>query len=528
MNRKLILKSLTAAIAMACAGSASAVAVGSFNEASSTQVTLRIGGSTAHDKGLLNVLALTATGAQFCVPGTLDVYTNGSSVPGNLTIMMCSSGADSGVGTGKVIALLRNGNYGSGSGVSHLVKGTTTATDSTNAAVLSQYLDPTNPAVATSGSTVAAANGLSAYTVHTGVPTSAVITALADMGITDEEPKLFKDAFLPAITGTETAALTVKGISAVIFGVPVTDVLYKRLQALQFATDTSCHPSNFGTSGANLTEACVPSLSRDTLTAIYTGGIGGLGSIRSANNSTETAASVAPYGQIGTNSLFIERRVATSGTQLASQAYFGSQGCLDGSPSHLTSTTARVTMHGGSSGVRNAMVSRNTNGQAAVGVLSTELATTATTGYHFIKVDGYTPTVLNAVKGNYDFWYESAVNYRKVAIGGAAALAGNQKAVADKIATALGNTASVKLLNASFKLDNTQGTDGTSPGRGGLLVNAVGNTGSQAVTPYIATDTATATNDVHARPVAKSTRGLGGTPNACLNPSHLGTTQAGN
>ena len=526
MNRKLILKSLTAAIAMACAGSASAVVVGSFNEASSTQVTLRIGGSTAHDKGLLNVLALTAAGAQFCVPGSLDVYTNGSSVPGNLTIMMCSSGVDSGVGTGKVLAILRNGNYGSGSGVSHLVKGTTTATDSTGAAVLSQYLDPTNPAVATSGTTVNAANGLSAYTVHTGVPTSAVITALADAGITDEEPKLFKDAFLPAITGTETAALTVKGISAVIFGVPVTDVLYKRLQALQFATDTSCHPSNFGTSGANFTEACVPSLSRDTLTAIYTGGIGGLGSIRSAYTS-ETAASVAPYGTIATNSLFIERRVATSGTQLASQAYFGSQGCLDGSPSHLTSTTARVTMHGGSGNVRTAMATRNTNGQAAVGVLSTEFATTGTSGFHFIKVNGSTPTVLNAVKGNYDFWYESALNYRKVAIGGAAALAGNQKAVADKIAVLLGNPASVKLLNASFKLDNTLGTD-TSLGRGGLLVNAVGNTSSMATTPYISTDTATATNDVNARPVAKSTRGLGGTPNACLNPSHLGTTQAGN
>jgi len=527
MNRKLILKSLTAAIAMACAGSASAVAVGSFNEASSTQVTLRIGGSTAHDKGLVNVLALTATGAQFCVPGTLDVYTIGASL-GNLAIMMCSSGTDSGVGTGKTIAILRNGNYGSGAGVSHLVKGTTTATDSTGAAVLSQYLDPTNAAVATGGTTVAAANGLSSYTLHTGVPSTAVTTQLADVGITDEEPKLFKDAFLPAITGTETAALTVKGISSVIFGVPVSDVLYKRLQALQFATDTSCHPSNFGTATANLTEACVPSLSRDTLTAIYTGGIGGLTSIKSVNNATETAASVAPYGTIATNSLFIERRVATSGTQLASQAYFGSQGCLDGSPSHLTSSTARVTMHAGSGNVRTALATRNTNGQAAIGVLSTEFATTGSAGFHFIKVNGYTPTVLNAVKGNYDFWYESALNYRKVAIGGAAALAGNQKLVADKMATLLGNPASVKLLNASFKLDNTLGTDGTSLGRGGLLVNAVGNTGSQAVTPYISTDTATATNDVNARPVAKSTRGLGGTPNACLNPSHLGTTQAGN
>jgi hypothetical protein len=184
-------------------------------------------------------------------------------------------------------------------------------------------------------------------------------------------------------------------------------------------------------------------------------------------------------------------------------------------------------LHGGSGNVRTALATRNTNGQAAIGVLSTEFATTGTSGFHFIKVDGYTPTVLNAIKGNYNFWYESAVNYRKVAIGGAAALAGNQKAVADKIAVALGNPASVKLLNASFKLDNTLGTD-ASFGRGGLLVNAVGNTGVQPVTPYISTDTATATNDVNARPVAKSTRGLGGTPNACLIPSHLGTTQAGN
>jgi len=540
MNRKIVVNSLAAAVAMACGGSAVALPLSSFNEASATQVTLRVGGSTAHDKGLINMMALTASGSQFCVPGTLDVYTTGTASPGNWMLMTCSSGANSGygAGSGKTIAILRNGNFGSGAGVSNLVKGTITATDSTGAPVLSNYLDPTNSAVNTTASTINAANGLSAYTLHLNVPTSTLVTALADVGITDEEPKLFQSVFNPALTSTEIAALQVKGISSVIFGVPVSNVLYGRLQALQFATNSSCHPNQFASvtnastgsvtlTGSNFAEACAPSLSRDTLTALYTGTIADLTSITSANNATETAASVAPYGALADPTLYIARRVATSGTQLASQAFFGGQGCATGSPAHLTSSTARVAMLGSSGNVRSALQTRNSNGQAALGVLSTEINTVAATDFHFIKVNGASPTVLNAVKGSYNFYYESALNYRKSTIGGAAALAGNKKNVADAIATRLGNPASVKLLNASFKLDNTLGTD-ASQGRGGLLANGVANVAVQPVSPYISTDTATATNDVNARPVATATRGLTGSPNACLNPMSTSASQAGN
>jgi len=540
MNRKIIVNSLAAAVAMACGGSAVALPLSSFNEASATQITLRVGGSTAHDKGLINMMALTASGSVFCVPGTLDVYTTGTASPGNWMLMTCSSGANSGYGAGggKTIAILRNGNFGSGAGVSHLVKGTTAATDVAGASVVSTYLNPTNSAVNTAATTVAATDGLSSYQLHLNVPTSTLVTALADVGITDEEPKLFQSVFNPALTTTEINALQVKGISSVIFGVPVSNVLYRRLQALQFATDSSCHPNQFASvtnastssvtlTGSNFAEACAPSLSRDTLTALYTGTIADLTSITSANNATETAASVAPYGQLTDPTLYIARRVATSGTQLASQAFFGGQGCATGSPAHLTSSTARVSMLSSSGNVRTALQTRNTNGQAALGVLSTELNSTASTGFHFIKVNGASPTVLNAVKGSYNFYYESALNYRKSTIGGAAALAGNKKNVADAIATRLGNPASVKLLNASFKLDNTLGTD-ASQGRGGLLANGVANVAVQPVSPYISTDTATATNDVNARPVATATRGLTGSPNACLNPMSTSASQAGN
>jgi hypothetical protein len=56
-------------------------------------------------------------------------------------------------------------------------------------------------------------------------------------------------------------------------------------------------------------------------------------------------------------------------------------------------------------------------------------------------------------------------------------------------------------------------------GRTGLIGNAVANKTSIATTPYKADGSNPAdTNDVYNRPVATSTRGLTGSPNACRVP----------
>jgi hypothetical protein len=61
-------------------------------------------------------------------------------------------------------------------------------------------------------------------------------------------------------------------------------------------------------------------------------------------------------------------------------------------------------------------------------VLSTETvfaatsSTAALTKSRFIKINGYAPNLLNVVKGNYDFYYESTMQYRKATVGGISAL----------------------------------------------------------------------------------------------------------
>ena len=81
MNNQFVSKTLAVAVAMACAGNVSALTLASFNEAdTANQLTLRISGSSAHDKGLMQLLRLTtAGGAEICAPNTLDVYTSGTS-----------------------------------------------------------------------------------------------------------------------------------------------------------------------------------------------------------------------------------------------------------------------------------------------------------------------------------------------------------------------------------------------------------------------------------------------------------------
>lgn len=522
------LKTLAAAVALGCAGSASAIPLTSFVE-NATQVTLRSAGSTAHDPGLLNVMRITTTGFQMCIPGSLDVYTMANA---NLNIYFCSAGANSGfTGANRRIALLRNGSYGSGSGVSNLVRGTSTAFDDAGAPIFSDFPDVLAGTTVSAAptTTIAGVGQLSSYVVHGGVPTITT-TAVADMGITDEEPALFKTVFNPDVSSSELSKLTVKGISGVIFGVPVTRNIFARLQALQFdASTSSCHPSNAGygslagAAAAANSEACMPSLSREQVSAIYKGDIASWSSLVSATGTANAATVLADSAAVGTltdSTLYVERRVPVSGTQLANQTYFLAQGCVSSALPFIKNVdAARVTEHGGSGNVRTGLVNRNTAGQGAIGVLSTESATTAATAWRFVKINGYAPSLLNVVKGNYDFFFESSLQYRGATVGGVAALTTAKKSVANQIAVLLGNPASVAALDAGFS--QVYGA------RGGLVANAVDQVLNATVPPY-AVPGSGGTSDVNVRPVATSTRGPGGVPDACLTPARVGGFQVGN
>jgi len=276
----------------------------------------------------------------------------------------------------------------------------------------------------------------------------------------------------------------------------------------------------------------MPSLSKDQLAAIYTANVTDWSLIKSAQSGSTATVSDVLSPALTDNTVYVERRVATSGTQLGFQAYFSGEGCLAAPNAFVTGdvstskwpsksypaptvgdvsggvTAGTTRANSGSGDVLDALISRNATGHAAIGLVSTEKATSASTDWHFIKINGFAPTVMNVVKGNYDLFYESTLQYRGSTVGGASGLVLTQKTVADKIVSLLGNPASVSLLDASSGFAQTFGV-------AGLVGNAVANVAAQPQPPYTA-------SGVLSNPVATSTRGPGGTPNACLSPVKIG------
>lgn len=545
MNNQYLSKTLAVAVAMACAGNVSAISLGTFNEAdTANQLTLRISGSSAHDKGLMQLLRLTtAGGAEICAPNTLDVYTSGTSdtTPGNDTIYFCTAGANSGFAAGaKRLAIIKRSSGGSGTGVGGLIKAGTVALDD-GTSINSNFLNAANNLVAAANGVAQAASGnFSGFTMHKSISSSLTVASAtgADVGISDEEPTVFQKIFNPDLKSSEMAALTVKGISSVIFGVPVTRGIYERLQAVEFATANVCNPNNAGygnisnaASAAN-SEACMPSLSRAQLQGLYTGNISDWSALTSNHTALlNVATATTPdytAGLVDTQ-IYLERRVNSSGTQKGFEIYFTGENCLNGAQSFLASgATVEQNSSGGTIPTR--LKNHDVAGRGALGILSSEVVvdvtglTDAATGegkWRFIKVNGAAPTVLNAVKGSYDLFYESTLQYRNATVNTLPALSVAKKAVADAIAAKLGLPTVVNDLNIAFQ---------QTYGRGGLLGNAVDNAADAPVAPYVTVSAASVSpvleHDVYAKPIALSTRGASGAVNACLAPVTVLDSQA--
>ena len=536
MNARLALKTLTAAMAAALAASpaANAITLSGYSEGDANTVTLRIGGSSAHDKGLLSLMRLTAAGgAEICQENTLHHYKVGS----NDNIYACTAGAQSGVAGSKLV-VIKKSSGGSGTGVATVVKsGTVNLDDGTT--VNSTYLDPSNATLqAGTGFTTtskAAEGALSAYT-ELSIGSSAGLTAASttDVGISDAEPAVSRRLFNPDLKATELNAMAVKGISGVIFGVPVTRNVYQRLQALQFPTTSKCNPAGTGygsitaavdASNAANSEECMPSLTRDQVQGLYIGAID-WSSIASANaGSSANLTEVSGTGTtLNSSTVYLERRVSSSGTQRSYDIYFLGQGCLSGAPTFRTAAGEPGVVVENSSGstIPANLNSHNTAGRGAIGVLTSESKPALADGWRFVKLNGYAPTVLNVVKGTYDLFYESTLQYRNTTVNGLSSLAAgtngaNEKKLADAIATNLGKPSVVSFLNTSFD---------QFFGRAGLVANAVSQAASAPVPPFTtgAAGSGVAT-DVYDKPVATSTRGTSGTPNACLFPVKVNLSQ---
>ncbi|MFO1436095.1 MAG: hypothetical protein U1F34_07025 [Gammaproteobacteria bacterium] len=415
-----------------------------------------------------------------------------------------------------------------------------------------RWLDPTTNTTALCGTTAVGATGnLRIRTQHFSCP-NANITAAAggpqtDVGISDLEPAIFKTAIFDGTDQlAEVAALTTKGITGVTFGVPVTLGIYRRLQAMYFAASSVCNPGNANYSAAvsftvngvvvNTTnadsEACMPSLTKSQLQALYSGGYGDWSMIASpttagVNLSTiTTAAYPTALGSTNTpggvpGGVYVCRRSNTSGTQATFETQILGQRCVNGSQTFLTNPTnvATVDVNEASSGggVVTCLNARDASNIGAVGILSTETKPAATDKWRFVKLNGFAPTLLNVVKSNYDLFAESTLQYRGAAIGGFAALAGNQKSVADSISVAMGDVNVINDLDTTFV---------QSFGPAGDVGNAVALAAQAPQPPFVVNSFSSGnTSDVLAFPIATKTRGASGTPNACLPPVDISATQ---
>jgi hypothetical protein len=158
----------------------------------------------------------------------------------------------------------------------------------------------------------------------------------------------------------------------------------------------------------------------------------------------------------------------------------------------------------GSGNVTACMAGHNTAGRGAFGVLSMEFvpgAPGAGTGYRFIKIDGWAPTLVNTVNGRYTFWVEPTFQYRKAP--SPSPLAGNKKILADRIVAQLGTEAVISSLNNSFV---------QTWGASGLLAKP------SAANPPLAIVPPVTAAQVAGNPTNAFTRSPGGSPLNCQPP----------
>ncbi len=240
---------------------------------------------------------------------------------------------------------------------------------------------------------VGAAVVLDATGVQTAANNSANATALAADpnapqitvgGFSDVEPTLF-DTAIGGGNVSNKGSLS-NAFLGQAFGVAVSIPLYRKLQEIQNISDTS---------GNTFDPAFAPSLSKAEIASI----LSDAGTVKT----NESWAPILGENNIaGTEQVRIERRVATSGTQASSNAFFLGNPCTGTSGLDAASATSGnyvVSLNSGSGNVKTnittASNNTNTDLQYAIGVLSMEndwrVESAANAGYRYIKIDGIHP-----------------------------------------------------------------------------------------------------------------------------------------
>lgn len=121
----------------------------------------------------------------------------------------------------------------------------------------------------------------------------------------------------------------------------------------------------------------------------------------------------------------VQRRVGTSGTQSASNAFFLNTPCASGAPGgglspagnnaagsvFYNSNNVEIVSNAGSGDVKAKLTSATDAGKYAIGVLSLENVPSSSEKFAYVKLNGVSPNIdakqrQTAIAGDYEFWYE--------------------------------------------------------------------------------------------------------------------------
>lgn len=410
-------------------------------------------GASAQDNGIARLFN------DICVANTLDTYRDGATATGvshfayfcNVDVNQVADGAADGAlhdwvlthpdtdagtpgyqGTMPAVLFHKRAAGGSGMGVNPVIAETAIAHMVVNAATCTASATPNLYGCTTTANVV------------------------SDAGVSDVNPEMFVGQNVPAgdfpVDAAEVAAkMTVIPGAALLFGVPVSEPLYRALQLAQ------------GKTVGMDDEANMPSLSKAEAASIYAGRVKNWNSFKVGPTGQGLRDYVVALGGTAPSSNLVNicRRVNGSGTQAQSNAKFLNYPCTAGAGAPASSGSPVlgpvITLNSSSGNVDTCLNTAATNNRWAVGVQGLEknflVGGVYPLAYRFVKIDGVAPTLANAANGKYFDWVENTYQWRRAGGSGTDALelVGDKLDIVYTIASNVGRADIVRdVMNPSF------------------------------------------------------------------------------
>lgn len=390
---------------------------------------------------------------------TLGTGTNAPTPNGNQWAIACNlPAAFNGIAAGTPVVLFKSDAGGSAQGVFPVANGESRP-----------MVNATNIANCTPTGTLPANVADKQYN---GCPTNN--NQIPHFGVSDLEPGFFTGLNVPndpldadddnypslGLSADTLATMTIEPVVQTVFGVAVNTALYQAMQAAQISAGT------LAASCQNLTtDVCQPSIGK-SVAATYFAGF-----------SPDWSYLVGSTGANADGQVNICRRVQGSGTQAAANRYlmeyptnlqgltpadFSYSSLAGGSQTSSLWTSAQIDAYinqyvantpgntfvfegPGTGDVVKCLNRAQAVGGYAIGHVSKENAPGANNWRH-VKLDGVSPSRDNAKVGNYDYFFESTLQYRTAFVNAQPATVKNY---------VIGFTAEMKKASALAKLSST-------------------------------------------------------------------------